>query len=88
MATQHRKTASQIANQPLPKLPQIAPTDWPTGLHEILRDLLRVLELRNDVVFAIQNNGAPMPLRAALNIVSGATLTDDPTNDRIDVTVP
>jgi len=88
MSTNHRKRATDIANLPVPKLPQVPPKDWPPGLYEILRDFLRALELRNDVVFAIQDNGTTMPLRSALNFVSGVTLSDDLANDRINVTVP
>lgn len=88
MSTQHRRDATQIAHLPVPKLPQIPPKDWPPGLYQILRDLLRALELQNSVIFAIQDNGSPMPLRASLNFQSGVTLTDDLANDRINITVP
>ncbi len=88
MSTNYRKRATDIANLPVPKLPQVAPKNWPPGLYDFLRDLLRSLELSNNVVFGIQDNGTNMPLRATLNFVSGVTLTDDLANDRTNITIP
>jgi len=86
MSTKYRKRATDIANLPVPKLPQIPPKDWPQGLYQILRDLLRSLELSNEVIFGIQDAGSKMPLRSDLNFI-GASVTDNLTNDRTDVSI-
>ena len=88
MAVRHRKTASQVAQLRLPHLPATAPPDWPPDLYEFLRQLVYALRDQDAVIFAIQNNGTAMPLRAALNFTAGVTLTDDQTNDRTNVSVP
>jgi hypothetical protein len=88
MAIQRRKRADKVSNPRLPKLPETPPKDWPKGLFEIIRAMLFALEQRDDVCFGIQSNGTDLPLRAILNVVSGATVTDDQTNDRTNLTVP
>lgn len=86
MATKHRKRATDIANLPIPNLPQLPPKDWPPGLYGILRDLLRSLEISNEVIFGIQDNGTKMPLRSDLDFI-GASVTDDLANDRTIVSI-
>jgi hypothetical protein len=87
VATQYRKDASTVLNILLPRLPASKPSDWSEkSSFDWAKGLLRSLDSFFAIVHRIQDNGTDQPLRAKLDFI-GAAITDDLTNDRIQVSI-
>jgi hypothetical protein len=85
MPVSRRRRLDQVTPHQYPRLP-VDTSKWPPGLRAYIESLLRVLELRNDLAFGIQDNGVDQPLRAQLDFI-GASITDDLANDRTQVSI-
>jgi hypothetical protein len=84
VAIQQRALASQLGQYRLPRLPnKFKDVD---AAHKWSEDLLRALEQWITVMTGVQATGTQMPLRSNINFL-GATVTDDITNDRINVSI-
>jgi hypothetical protein len=85
MAISRRRRLNQVTPHSYPKLP-LDTSKWPPGLEEWANAVIRTLQLKDDIAFGIQDNGTDMPLRAILDLI-GASVTDDQTNDRTQVSI-
>lgn len=82
MASPYRTTADRVSQALTPRLP----TDFEKGGGRWAQELTRALDLWLTVILGIQDAGTKMPIRAWLDF-EGASLTDDPDNDRIQVSI-
>jgi len=83
MAETKRKLASQVG---LPRLPRVVQLADPKALARWATDVLRTLEDQGVVLTGVQDAGTLMPIRSVIDFL-GATVTDDQTNDRTQVSI-
>jgi hypothetical protein len=81
VAIQLRRLASQLGQFRFPQRPDFKDRD----VQKWCEDLLRALEQQITVMTGVQDNGTQVPIRSTIDFI-GASITDDLTNDRTQVT--